>query len=90
MRRWQSFAPFRLTLQIAFIGALAFAFYFLLVAFWNPVLDGFGFRQAQTGVTAYWLAQGGPWFAYETPVIGSPWSVPFEFPLYQMMVALLA
>jgi hypothetical protein len=26
--------------------------------------------------------------AYETPVLGPPWSTPFEFPLYQWLVAL--
>ena len=28
--------------------------------------------------------------AYETPVLGPPWSIPFEFPLYQWLVAAVA
>jgi hypothetical protein len=34
--------------------------------------------------------QGGPIFAYETPVVGYPWAIPYEFPVYQIIVALLA
>ena len=86
----QGLIPFRLALQAGLVAALAFAFYFLVIALWNPILDSFGFRQAQTGITAYWFNQGGAWLAYETPVLGSPWAIPFEFPLYQMMVALLS
>jgi hypothetical protein len=33
---------------------------------------------------------GSPWFAYETPVLGAPWSVPYEFPFFQLLVAGLA
>ena len=47
------------------------------------------FRQAQTAISAYWLLHGGPFFAYETPVLGSPWSIPFELPVYQAVVALV-
>lgn len=69
----------------------AFAVVYLLVISWNqPVLDIHGFRQAQTALSAYWIAQGGPLLAYQTPVVGAPWSVPFEFPLYQWLVALLS
>jgi hypothetical protein len=51
---------------------------------WNhTILDQYGFRQAQTAATLEYLVKGGPWFAYETPVLGPPWSIPFEFPLYQ-------
>ena len=30
------------------------------------------------------------WLNYWTPVLGPPWSIPFEFPLFQWIVALLA
>ena len=69
------------------LSALAY----LTIASWSsPILDMFGFRQAQTAISAYWIAKGGPLFAYQTPVFGYPWSIPFEFPLYQWLVALLA
>jgi hypothetical protein len=70
--------------------ALAHAL-FILVAWLNaPLLDQHDFRQTQTALSSYWLLHGGPVFAYETPVLGSPWSIPFEFPLYQGLVAGLA
>jgi 4-amino-4-deoxy-L-arabinose transferase-like glycosyltransferase len=59
----------------------------LVVTWHQPVLDAHSFRQTQTAITAYWLGEGGPFFAYESPVLGAPGSVPFEFPLYQAIVA---
>lgn len=53
-------------------------------------LDHYSFRQTQTALTAYWLVKNGFSFEYETPVAGPPWSIPFEFPLYQYIVALLS
>lgn len=63
--------------------------YYLLLGISQPLLDFHSFRQTQTALTAYWLWQGGPWIAYETPVFGYPWSIPFEFPIYQYLVAIL-
>ena len=58
---------------------------------WNlPLLGMHSFRQTHTAITAYWLMHGSPWFAYETPVLGAPWSVPYEFPFFQLLVAGLA
>ena len=54
-----------------------------------PIIDMFGFRQAQTAITSYWFVQEGYKFNYITPVLGPPWSVPFEFPIYQYIVALI-
>jgi hypothetical protein len=56
----------------------------------QPPLDLFAFRQSQTALTAYWLMKDGFSFAYETPVGGPPWSIPFEFPIYQYIVALIS
>jgi hypothetical protein len=53
-------------------------------------LDLYSFRQSQTALTAYWLKLNGFAFAYETPVVGPPWSIPFEFPIYQWIVALVS
>jgi hypothetical protein len=33
------------------------------------------------------MLQGSPLLAYETPVLGPPWSIPLEFPVYQAGVA---
>ena len=55
---------------------------------WNNTLnDHHSFRQTQTAITAYYLREGGFRFDYETPVLGKPWSIPMEFPIYQEMVA---
>lgn len=66
----------------------------LIAALWaswgTPVLDEHGFRQTQTLVSAYWMTRDGAWWLYHTPVLGYPWAVPFEFPLYQWGVAALA
>ena len=50
-------------------------------------LEAHSFRQTQTALTAYWFTREGVKLAYETPVAGYPWSIPFEFPIYQYAVA---
>jgi hypothetical protein len=63
----------------------------LLAMRWSlPLLGMHSFRQTHTAITACWLMQGSPWFDYETPVLGAPWSIPYEFPFYQLLVAGLA
>ncbi|MBC2836698.1 hypothetical protein H7F16_14350 [Gemmobacter straminiformis] len=52
-------------------------------------LEAHAFRQTQTAITALWFEKTGFRLAYETPVGGAPWAIPFEFPLYQAIVALL-
>ena len=83
-----------LTLERFLLGLLALALMFALAVLWigvsQPLLDQYFARQTQTALTSYWLIRGGPIFAYETPVAGFPWSVPLEFPVYQIVVALLS
>ena len=67
--------------------ALLHALYILIGWFDAPLLDQHAFRQTQTALSALWLQRGGPFFAYETPVVGSPWSIPFEMPIFQLLVA---
>lgn len=69
------------------VGSTVFYFYSSLKGFNNNIHDFFAFRQTQTAISAYWILNGSSWLAYETPVFGYPWSVPFEFPLYQWIVA---
>ena len=87
-------APRERWLQRVLLGMLILAFLYglavLCLGLFQPLLDQHAFRQTQTALTAYWLVRGGPIFAYETPVAGFPWSIPFEFPLYQMIVALFS
>jgi len=56
----------------------------------QPPLDMYAFRQAQTALTSYWFIKEGFALAYQTPVGGRPWAIPFEFPLYQGIVAVIA
>ena len=70
-------------------AGLAHATYYLFLGVANPLLDYHSFRQTQTALSAYWMWRGGPWFAYETPVLGYPWAIPLEFPIYQWLVAIL-
>jgi hypothetical protein len=70
--------------------SLGFSFYATSVGFDNTLFDFHGFRQTQTAISAASIMQGGSFLRYETPVLGPPWSLPFEFPLYQGVVAGLA
>ncbi|MGH7490376.1 MAG: glycosyl transferase, partial [bacterium] len=58
------------------------AIYYLCLGLTSPVLDLHNFRQAQTAISAYWSWREGFKLAYETPVLGYPWAIPFEFPIY--------
>lgn len=59
----------------------------MLVLSWNlPLLEYRSFRQTQTAISSYWMATTTNWLAYPTPMFGYPWSIPFEFPLYQAVV----
>lgn len=79
-----------LTLGLAVVLAALFLrdVYYLWIGLHHPALDQYAFRQTQTALSAYWLAKDGFRFAYETPVLGAPWSIPYEFPLYEELVAL--
>ncbi len=70
-----------------FAAAILHAIFILTLGINKPLLDLHKFRQTQTALTTYWILKGGPWLAYETPVLGAPWSIPFEFPLYQLLTA---
>jgi hypothetical protein len=70
--------------------SLGFSLCATSVGFHNSLFDFHGFRQTQTAISAESILHGGSFFRYETPVLGPPWSVPFEFPLYQGIVAVLA
>lgn len=67
------------------------AFLFWIRTLGQPLIDAQSFRQTQTALTAFWLQPDlASILNYETPVLGAPWSVPFEFPLFQLIVAALA
>jgi len=50
-------------------------------------MPGHEFRQTQTALSAYYIQKNHDFsLAYPTPVLGRPWSIPLEFPLYQWTV----
>ena len=81
-------APLECRLALAlFAAALLFSLWGVHVGWASKRLLGFEFRQAQTAVSAYWIKEEHNFsLAYPTPVLGKPWSVPMEFPLYQWTV----
>ncbi|HEY8994449.1 MAG TPA: hypothetical protein VIM71_07305 [Lacunisphaera sp.] len=63
----------------------------LVTRHWTDnLLDAHEFRQVQTAITADAIKDHGFALAYETPLLGPPWSVPMEFPTYQLGVATLS
>ncbi|HSP98298.1 MAG TPA: tetratricopeptide repeat protein [Candidatus Dormibacteraeota bacterium] len=74
-------------LGLFFVGCLTINLWALSLGWSHTILDWHEFRQTQTAISTFWMLHGGPWIAYETPVLGPPWSIPFEFPLYQWTVA---
>ena len=71
-----------------FGSLLVFSLWAVSCGWTHNLLDAHGFRQTQTAISTYYLLKGSSVLAYETPVLGPPWSIPFEFPLYQWLVAL--
>jgi len=70
-------------------AVLMFSFFIAAQYIHQPLLERHGFRQTQTALSTFWMLREGWNFNYETPVAGYPWSIPFEFPLYQAEVLLL-
>ena len=85
----QSVMPVRIINLLA-IFAVLFSTVLTVVFARQLPLDLHSFRQTQTALTAYWFVQEGYKVAYETPVGGYPWAIPFEFPLYQYIVAAIS
>lgn len=78
----------RVWLWLALAAAIA-AHAWLVARGWH-FFGGYEFRQAQTALTAWWMKQEGFRLDYPTPLLGPPWSIPMEFPLYQWLVAKLS
>lgn len=74
---------------VLFAFALALSAYFAVKFLSLPILESYGFRQTQTALTTLFLMKNGFSFAYWTPVVGQGWSIPFEFPIYQQITALV-
>lgn len=78
-----------LRLSVFLVGTLAAIFW--LATLQQPLIDQHEFRQTQTALTALFLQPSlHGLLNYETPVLGHPWVIPFEFPLYQWLASLPA
>ena len=73
-----------------FLAALSYHGYNSAQGWDRPIADFNPWRQSQTALTAWYFLRDGFSLAYPLPVLGPPWSVPFEFPTYQWLVASLA
>ncbi len=70
-----------------FVLALGFNGWAVAAGWWHANLPGHEFRQTQTAISAAFIQREANFsLAYPTPILGKPWSVPFEFPLYQWTV----
>jgi len=77
----------RLVAVVLFGAAAVFFAWGVSVGWTSKNLPGVEFRQAQTALSAYWIQRDSDFsLAYPTPVLGKPWSIPMEFPLYQWTV----
>lgn len=68
------------------LACIVFSLWAVTIGWNNTIFDNHGFRQSQTAITTYYLRYG-EFFSYETPILGPPWSIPFELPIYQSIVA---
>lgn len=55
----------------------------------NTLLGPHSFRQVQTAISTFYFVQDGVTLNYITPILGPPWQIPLEFPLFQACVAWL-
>ncbi len=72
---------------LVFVACLSFALWAFSVRWHGLLTDSHAFRQTHTAISAYYMVDHFPKLAYETPVLGPPWSIPFELPVYQWVVA---
>ncbi len=83
-------APGRSEMWFALVvlaASLVFHVWGVRVGWTSKNLPGIEFRQAQTALSAYHIQKDSDFsLAYPTPVLGKPWSIPMEFPLYQWTV----
>ena len=75
--------------QLFFGVALIIHIVFSLLGWNGPITDLHGFRQTQTAISSYFFVKEGFQINYQTPILGPPWSIPLEFPLFQATVALI-
>lgn len=83
----ESSAPSSRALVVMFALVALMALGLLTLSWHASLLDRYEFRQLQTALSTWWIVQEGWQLDYLTPLFGPPWSVPMEFPTYQIVVA---
>jgi hypothetical protein len=86
----KAMSPNRLTSSLQLCVSLPIVLliiYLVLVASgFSPYLtDQHGFRQTQTAIAARYFSGFADFLSYQLPVLGPPWAIPLEFPLYQAL-----
>ncbi len=76
-----------IAVYVAIACGAAWLFVFTAVTLNLPILDAHGFRQTQTAIGVYWMLHEHVFINYLTPVLTAPWSLRFEAPVYQVIVA---
>jgi hypothetical protein len=79
--------PLLIAVYVAIACGAAWLLVLTTVTLNVPMLDAFGFRQTQTAISVYWMLHEHVFLNYLTPVLAAPWSLPFEAPVYQVIVA---
>jgi hypothetical protein len=76
--------------KLLFYILLVIHLIFVCIGIDHSICDIHGFRQTQTAITSYYFIKEGFDINYMTPVVGYPWRIPFEFPVYQLIVAFIS
>jgi len=72
------------------IAAILVAVLVHLPSLGQPLLEAHGFRQSQTAFTALLFHEQGIDLLHpKLPVLGAPWEVPLEFPLFQALASMI-
>ena len=80
----------RFFILLLVVTAILLACQYWLGTLNQPLIDDHEFRQTQTALTSLFIEPSlNGILNYETPVLGAPWSIPFEFPLFQLLAAQL-
>jgi len=77
-------------LSLTIAAQLALLLAFTAFTLFKPILDSYSQRQAQTAISVFWMLHDGVFIDYLTPVLGFPWALPIEAPVYQIPVAVAA
>ena len=85
----QTTYKYELAAALMLLATFIASIFFLSYGWSGLINDYYGFRQAQTAISVFYLVHEQMQLDYITPVLGYPWSIPFEFPSYQFSVAAL-